>query len=116
MRIIKFRGLCKGVGWRFGELHRGNQHEPYVGGALVQEETIGQFVGYEDNKRNEIYEGDILKNKLTKELYLVVWNKAWAGFALKSKNRLDHFLADGAKELLTVIGNAHENKDLLLEV
>ena len=126
MRQIKFRG--KDVfteKWVTGDLvhnkkitQDGLKPRTMVGGYEVNPDTVGQFTGLHDANGKEIYEGDILRGKLNKLLYAVTFYngcfyasievcyvRKFGGF------RLDDYLIiyEGAD----VIGNIHDNKELL---
>ena len=79
--------------------------------------TEGQFTGREDGEINgtPVYDGDIIKNCDIKELQIVYWNNsecAWYCRYIYDKNRIVS-LADSLGNLNKVIGNIHENSELL---
>lgn len=62
MRTIKFRGKCFDGKW----VHSGNIRFKNDGSILIHTysispETLGQFVGIQDENRRDIYEGDIIE-------------------------------------------------------
>jgi hypothetical protein len=68
-----------------------------------------QFTGLRDKRGVEIYEGDIIQYPTYR--YRVVWDIENAGFALQiAPNELR---ALNSTDRCEVIGNAHENPDLL---
>ena len=89
----------------------------------VQEATIGQFTGATDKDGKEIYEGDILDLFIPKNcggrpehrLRKVIFNEKSCGFLIVDKH--NHCICDAVTtsiELIyTVIGNIHDNPELL---
>ncbi len=86
----------------------------------VAPETIGQFTGRTAKNRKKIFEGDILSNANVKGV--VFFSDESACFMLKWKN-FDRFREDFFKECrltdfvlieyMEVIGNIHDNPELL---
>ncbi len=126
MRTIKFRGKRYDNGeWAFGDLHTHDvieiivrisyRREDYY--AVVQD-TVGQFTGLQDKNGKDIYEGDILefvdeKGKVYRRA--VVYNEGafcqeisfdWLKLAYNP-------LKNHQLELWEVIGNIHDNPELL---
>lgn len=133
MRKIKFRGKRKdNKEWLFGHYYydgldnrhfidnvRNSPQCPETGFSdLIQEwvevipETVGQYTGLKDKNGNEIYEGDITKDK-----YVIMFHKQKALFA-------EHFYSTFqdtwnlssypiSSQGIEVIGNIHENPELL---
>ena len=90
-----------------------------------------QHTGLKDKKGNEIFEGDIVKTDADyKTKFIIVWcneGNMMAGFCGKNiraegKPRTDYYLAKGKHiEIqylcpMEVIGNIHENPELMREV
>ena len=135
MRKIIFRGERKPLGlsmdfestFVFGDLiiDSSPNQKPYIRheGKVyeVYKDTVGQFSGLYDRKQREIYEGDILKWAKNKRLYVVKFmngmfyasveecnEEIYGGFPL-------HVLASHKEKgyECEIVGNIHENKELL---
>lgn len=127
MRTITFRGLrVDGGGWTFGYLvpriHRRkkqwwiveNIHYGALQGHQVSPETVGQFTGIPDKKGHAVYEGDIVKTRVSRPKakknpkyrnFQVVYNGSsfW--------NTFDSLLLQ--PYLIEVVGNVYEHPNLL---
>ena len=134
MRTIKFRGKPTVVfkDWVYGGYKKENiiWNEDFSVPLdnPVDPETVGQFTGLYDKNGTEIYENDILKVKTNEgreyNPLLVVYSEVYGGFCLLSKNALNitpdkpHRPInpnwwDGFKDEIEVIGNIHDNPELL---
>ena len=134
MRTIKFRGKPTVIvkDWVYGGYKKKNiiwNEDLFVPmDNLVDPETVGQFTGLHDKNGTEIYENDILKVKTNEgreyNPLLVVYSEVYGGFCLLSKNALNitpdkpHRPInpnwwDGFKDEIEVIGNIHDNPELL---
>lgn len=127
MRDIKFRGYsneCKK--WFYGSLLIDEIQKSYciidneegIGREVILE-TIGQYTGLKDKNGKEIYEGDIVK--INDEIITqVIWDKDYLGYFLyaNEENSIEYF-ENGEQPLydywesIEVIGNIHDNKELL---
>jgi uncharacterized phage protein (TIGR01671 family) len=129
-RTINFRAKdVDGVKWLHGDLrllktdvcifeqggHKGVQVKP---------ETVGQFTGLKDKNGKEIYEGDILTNERRDILHVVAYSEEEARFvgiipSLKEKSGKPFTTGLNQPWLMskekTIIGNIHDNPELLKE-
>lgn len=104
---------------------------PYYGFALVGEvmtvqsppvwsldegNVIEQYTGLKDKNSTEIYEGDIIKVEGDAEIYRVEW--IYSGFGLEPRYNSPLYPILGNVKLrkkIEVIGNVHENPELVEE-
>lgn len=88
-----------------------NLAQIYVNSHEIDSETVGQFTGLTDKKGIEIYDGDIFKDWQGK-LSIVRWNVyRWVFEDIGEK---DFKYRDGFHGVGEVIGNIHQNADLLV--
>ena len=126
MRAIKFRGKRVDNGeWVYGSLYGAQYQETGKVGIMTAEQagdvaiidevfsrTVGQYTGLKDRNGQEVYEGDILG------LYpLALWVVFWQDGGTCGYNNprpSDIFpLKQSKTEMREVIGNIHENPELL---
>lgn len=104
---------------------------PYYGFALVGEvmtvqsppvwsldegNVVEQYTGLKDKNGTEIYEGDIIKVEGDAEIYRVEW--IYSGFGLEPRYNSPLYPILGNVKLrkkIEVIGNVHENPELVEE-
>lgn len=127
-REIKFRGKRIDNGkWAYGYYVISSGHglirEGDSGSWIwtVIPETVGQFTGLKDMDDKESYEADIVKDYYG-DLYVIRWSNDWGGFCLAKPNGR---FADGQIYYSShnpiysglgshiIVGNIHENPDLL---
>lgn len=138
MRTIKFRGQCTSDSQYAGEWVTGGvvicekTNNVLIISAItdkvtctyhVKSETVGQFTNLTDCEGNEIYDGDIIESGKGVR-HVIKWNAeraAWGAFppcgALPLWDSGDYgitqsWLIEFGKK---VIGNIHDNKDLMQE-
>ena len=123
MREIKFRG--KSIGgreWAYGGYFKNSEENGMVhyifdggnkGAVSILSETVGEYTGIKDRNGKEIYEGDVVCTSLLIPGE-VKWGDDIACFevvhSLGSRG-LFGYIKEGPGVL--VIGNVHENPDLL---
>ena len=80
----------------------------------VEPETVGQFTGMTDKNGTKIFEGDILNEPSASkdDIYQVFWDEDRFSFCVK--NGYGEYYLDGiCQSRCEVIGNIHDNKELL---
>lgn len=81
-------------------------------------ETVGQFTGLTDKNGKKIFEGDIItddpENLSFKNFYGVKYNEDKASFYVEDENH-EEYLGEVWDTDIVVIGNIHDNPELLKE-
>lgn len=131
LRIIKFRGKEIQTGeWLYGSLYNDGA-EDYILENLpnsvlgfenrqIDQNTIGQFTGLQDSNGQDIYEGDILKDKdwevfEDKKSFVVSFDEISPRFLLgRTDGRSSIFQLDATfANRSVIIANIHDNPELL---
>ncbi len=131
MRIIKFRAQdIASNKWLYGDLrHHKNDvcifEQGGNKGEQVKPDTIGQFAGLTDKNGKEIYEGDIVQwgDSEHKIKQVVEFRNGAFGYVYDTigsfvpyaANTNFDFAALGTDKRFEVIGNIHDNPELLGE-
>ena len=119
MREILFRGKDIYGKWLYGDLINLTEdlkqicnHSQLEHAHGVDPETIGQYTGLTDKNGTKIFEGDILKTKCG--IYVCFWDDCNFEFGIKN-NKEGYGIAYMPLKDLKVIGNIHDNPELLKE-
>ena len=143
MREIKFRGLSN-QGWVYGDLITSpngmikyvqtnkpiemKDYQKFINQKSLEEdgyyftnkcievdpETVGEFTGLKDKSGKEIYEGDILSAENGKYIGYVKYGESLS-YILTKNNEFCIHLYTWSSDYLEIIGNTHQNKELLNE-
>ena len=131
MRKIIFRAKSAEDGkWVYGDINHTSDTETYIvpqyreygeiynDGIMIDEKTVGQFVGLHDINRKEIYEGDIIK--MLNGVYKVVWSISDVSFRLErwitkenGVKEVSFFITPYHESYVEVLGNIIDNPELI---
>jgi len=128
MREIKFRGKRKGNGeWVYGfyiridndngvikNLSETKHFIKQLNTAMYEviSETVGQYTGLKDKNDKEIFEDDIIKDEYGNYL-IVKWNEIFGCWEFSGVKLSDYGNPDFWLKKIKVIGNIHDNSELL---
>ena len=128
MREILFRGKCKTDNeWLYGFPYVTRKNAVKINwycsefGSMrtdeVDPETVGQYTGLTDKNCKKIFEGDLIRSTETGETAIVQWFSEHSAFMIwcKTSNQVG-FLDECEKSIIEVIGNIHDNPELMKEV
>ena len=119
-REILFRGKTKSGDWFFGDLEHIEGYI-YVRAMRVIPETVGQYMGLKDKNGVKILEGDIVRDNFG-NIGVITYLEHFAEWRIRFyKGREDLLCELGVgisswvypKMMLEVIGNIHDNPELL---
>ena len=118
MREILFRGWTIGeFSWEYGFLSwldtpRGRGY--FINNKRIDERTLGQFTGMIDKNGTKIFEGDIVRESFKGHgrIYHVFWDDDYFAFRAKGED-ITYHLDEIVESHCEVIGNIHDNKELL---
>jgi uncharacterized phage protein (TIGR01671 family) len=126
MRELRYRQAIytngKFRGFHFWGFSKGGFTAPETGVSSVEDATknSGQFTGLRDRRGVEIYEGDVIRRNKYRGKYrdqdeeecvgIIEWEESTARFVCNAM--FSQFIPN---KVIEVIGNIHENPDLLKE-
>ncbi|MGN0605913.1 MAG: YopX family protein [Oscillospiraceae bacterium] len=122
MREILFRGKRKSNGkWIEGYVFKqfvSIKDEYYIRYGdtdyLVIPETVGQYTGLTDKNRNKIFEGDIVELHFSGARGVVIFDKYCFIIEVHAFGGMErNIIGEYDKDVLEVIGNVHDNPELL---
>ena len=130
MREILFRGKRTINGdWVYGDFVHGNERKSLRDSIFVYDSetqsfndyeinpyTLGQYTGLTDKNGNRIFEGDIVKTDQFSEpnkQYIIKYDLQFGAFIGQDRYNVYFVTFDGDSGEFEVIGNIHDNPELL---
>ena len=126
MREILFRGKCNEVGKYNGQWIEGfygeDDGKPIIArstdhgliGYFCEPDSIGQYTGLTDKNGRKIFEGDIVKTSHGGSTYYakIEWDDG-SFWVTNHDIQMPSYISEVSKTYLEVIGNIHDNPELL---
>lgn len=84
----------------------------------VEPQTVGQYTGLTDKNGKKIFEGDIVKTdkfNTPNKLYIIKFDLLLGAFIGEAVDTMYFTTFDGDSDYFEVIGNIHDNSELLKE-
>lgn len=125
MREILFRAkrdkaYCETQDWTYGVPfidHEGDCiFKTNASERVVDPETVGQYTGLTDKNGKRIFEGDIVvteKFNTPNKHYVITYDLLLAAFIGEDDGTMYFTTFDGDSEFFEVVGNIHDNPELL---
>ena len=121
MRTIKFRALkddMSNCSFQFGQLTYDKDGCPRIhfeNGTSTSclKNTEGQFTGLHDKNGREVYEGDVIGRKGFFNRVVIWYECGFATYSVNHRERIMPMTKESIDEFDEVIGNIHENPELL---
>ena len=126
MREILFRGKRHNGDWVEGNLFIPDKPdtptEICIGTNVIRitydviPETVGQYTGLTDKNGKKIFEGDIVKTdkfNTPNKRYVIKYDLLLGAFIGEDNGTMYFTTFDGDSELFEIIGNIHDNSELL---
>jgi len=130
--LIQHEGSCTiGYNFTYTDHQTGISENRYYEAAIIPE-TVGQYTGYKEKEGKMIFDGDILNPPDSDYTYCVVrWNEKYAAFVIygyyhpmyfnegggeefaSDLSSEEHTMVFGQEEEFDIIGNIHDNPELL---